>query len=174
MLFRSGAARPDFISLSRHFKESGWNTVGIEANPHFVKMHRDVGNKIVECAVSNYNADNIDFQILVAQDWTGFEGGVVTMEAASALKPYPWVETDLAKGSIYKGRQIIKVRVRTLDYLFENAIGPFSDMAGITKVDVMSVDLEGGELDALRGFTKKAFYPFLFVLECPYSNRNVE
>jgi len=151
-----GAARPDFISQSRHFKENGWNTVGFEANPHFAKMHRDAGNKVIEVALANYIADNVDFQILVATDWAGFEGGVVTMEAASALKPYAHVEADLAKGNIYKGKQIVKVKVRTLDYIFSHP-EEYPQIEGINKIDVMSIDVEGGELDVLRGFTKKNY-----------------
>jgi len=163
-----GAARPDFISLSRHFKENGWTTVGVEANPDFAELHRAAGNRIVQCALSNYIADNIDFQILIARDWSGLPGGVVTMEAASALKPYAHVEVDLQKGALYKGRKIVKVNVRTLDYLFEN------QLSDIKKVDVMSIDVEGGELDVLRGFTKKELYPSIFVIECPYENRGPE
>jgi len=87
------------------------------------------------------------------------------MEAASALKPYSHVEADLAKGQMYKGKTVIKVRVRTLDRLFEE------ELKDVSNVDVISVDVEGGELDVLRGFTKKQFYPKLFVIECPYENR---
>lgn len=161
-----GAARPDFISLSRHFAENGWTTVGVDANPEFAEMHRKAGRRIIECALADYVKDDVDFQILVARDWAGFEGGVVTMEAASALKPYAHVEGQLAAGQHYKGRKIVKVKVRTLDYLFEN------DLKDITKVDVISVDVEGGELDVLKGFTKKELYPAIFVIECPYDNRS--
>jgi FkbM family methyltransferase len=87
------------------------------------------------------------------------------MEAASALKPYIHTEADLKTG-IYKYKKDIKVKVRTLDKLFE------TDMADIKSIDVMSVDLEGGELDAIKGFTKKELYPKVFVIECPYENRN--
>jgi FkbM family methyltransferase len=157
-----GAAGPTFLSLSRHFKESGWETIEIEANPKFVKAQKESGNRVVDCAVSDYNAEEVDFSIFEASQWFG---GVITMEAASALKPYSHVEADLAKGQMYKGKTVIKVRVRTLDRLFEE------ELKDVSNVDVISVDVEGGELDVLRGFTKKQFYPKLFVIECPYENR---
>lgn len=163
-----GAAKPDYLSLSKHFKESGWITIGIDANPEFAEMHRKVGNRIIECAVADYCRDGVDFTILRASDKADYCGGKVTMEASSALKPYPHVENDLKNSGMYKGKEIIKVRVRTLDKLFED------EMTDITGVDIMSVDLEGGELDALRGFTRKNLYPKLFVIECPYGNRNNE
>jgi len=159
-----GAGRPDFISLSRHFFESGWTTVGIEANPEFAQMHRAAGRRVIECAVSNYNKDDENFSIFRATDWAGYAGGVVTMEAASALKPYPHTAADMGKG-IYKYKKDIKVRVRTLDNLFE------TEIADIKKVDVISIDVEGGELDVIGGFAKKELYPKVFVIECPYDNR---
>ena len=157
-----GAAGPMFLSLSRHFKESGWTTIGIEANPEFVKMQRAEGNRVVNCAISDYNAEAANFSILQASQWFG---GTITMEAASALKPYAHVEADLAKGKMYKGKTIIQVRVRTMDRLFEE------DLKDLSKVDVVSIDVEGGEVDVLKGFSKTQFYPKLFVIECPYENR---
>ena len=115
--------------------------------------------------MSDYNSEAADFSVLKASPWFG---GVITMEAASALKPYSHVEADLAKGEMYKGKDVIKVRVRTLDKLFED------EMKDVSKVDVITIDVEGGELDVLRGFTKKAFFPRLFVVECPYENRGNE
>ena len=157
-----GAAGPTFISLSRHFKESGWTTIGIEANPHFVVAQRSEGNRVIECAVSDYNSECAEFSILHASKWFG---GSITMEAASALRPYPHVEADLAKGEMYKGKTVINVRVRTLDRIFEE------DLKDVSNVDVISIDVEGGELDVLRGFTRTSLYPKLFVVECPYENR---
>ena len=162
-----GAARPDFLSLSRHFKETGWSTIGVDANPVFAEMHRQAGNRIINVALSNYIADDVDFQIMFSKDNAGYEGGVVTMESFSSLKPWSHVGSQMTNG-LYKAKKIIKVNVRTLDYLYDH------DLADIKKVDVISIDVEGGELDVLKGLTNKNLYPTLFVIECLYNNRNAE
>ena len=154
-----GAGRPDFISLSRHFKESGWTVVCIEANPEFARLHRETGNRIIECAVSNYNADNVDFTICKTHV-NGF-GGTITMEAASALKAIPRYESA---GDI-RSKEIIKVNVRTLDAILALSL------TDIETIDIITIDVEGGELDVLAGFTQKHMYPKLFVIECLFGDR---
>jgi FkbM family methyltransferase len=160
-----GAARPDFLSLSRHFKESGWNTIGVEPNPYFAKLQRNEGNRVIECALANYISEEANFQILIAYDESKFESGIVTMESASSLIPYPQFENNL---TLYKEQKTIKVKVRTLDHLLSN------ELKDVKKIDVISIDVEGGELEVLKGFTKKELYPYLFVIECLYENKKIE
>jgi FkbM family methyltransferase len=153
-----GAGRPDFLSLSRHFKESGWTVLCIEANPIFAQLHRDAGNRIIECAASNYNADNVDFTICKT-NIAGL-GGTITMEAASALASSPRYEQA---GDI-RSKETIKVRVRTLDAIL-------AAEADIKSIDVMTIDVEGGELEVLGGFKNGALHPGLFVIECLFGDR---
>jgi FkbM family methyltransferase len=153
-----GAGKPDFLSLSRHFKESGWTVVCIEANPAFAKLHRDAGNRIVECAASNYNADSVDFT--VCKTHLHGLGGIVTMEAASALKS----TVRYQKAGAVTSGEIIKVKVRTLDAIL-------AEMPDIKSTDVVTIDVEGGELDVLGGFTQRRLYPHLFIIECLFEDR---
>jgi FkbM family methyltransferase len=153
-----GAGKPDFLSLSRHFKESGWTVICIEANPAFAKLHRDAGNRIIECAVSNYNADNVDFTI--CKTHVDGLGGTITMEAASALTSSPRYE----RAGDIRSKEVIKVKVRTLDAILASE-------PDIKSIDVMTIDVEGGELEVLGGFTQKHLHPGLFVIECLFGDR---
>jgi FkbM family methyltransferase len=166
-LIEIGSAGPDYLSLSKHFKENGWNTIGVEANPYFVGLQKAAGNRIINVALSNYNAENVDFQILIASEKASYEGGKVTMESCSALKPMKGTEAWL-QNAILKEKKTIKVQVRTLDFLFEN------ELSDIKRTDVITIDVEGGELDVLRGFTKKELYPSILVIESLSGDRNAE
>ena len=47
-----GGGTPEFLSMSKHFKESGWRTIIIEPNPFFAEQHRLIGNEVYEFACS--------------------------------------------------------------------------------------------------------------------------
>jgi hypothetical protein len=51
----------------------------------------------------------------------------------------------------------VRVPVRTLDAIF--------DEAGIKQIDFISIDVEGMELDVLRGLSSERFQPKLILLE---------
>ena len=157
-LIEVGAGKPDFISLSKHFKESGWTVICVEANPEFARLHREVGNRIVECAASNYNADDVNFTVCRAH--VSGLGGIITMEGASALKS----TVRYQKAGAVTSGEIIKVKVRTLDSIL-------AEMLDIKSTDVVTIDVEGGELDVLGGFTQRHLYPYLFVIECLFEDR---
>ena len=42
-----GAARPDFLSMSATFRQSGWRVLAIEPNPEFCDMHRAAGHEVL-------------------------------------------------------------------------------------------------------------------------------
>lgn len=157
-----GAARPDFISMSRHFRETGWLTVAIEPNPLFAEMQRLAGVRTIEVAISDYNKDDASFHIYTTNGH--YENGIVSMESFSSLNPWARTQNFIDSGCIQK-EEVIKVTVRTLNYIFENK-EEYPQVADITKVDVMSIDTEGGELDVLRGFSVPHLQPHIYVIEC--------
>ena len=62
-------------------------------------------------------------------------------------------------------RKSIEVETITLDDLL--------DRAGVTKIDFLSIDIEGGEAAALRGFDIGRFRPELVCIEVAGANRDV-
>lgn len=105
---------------------SGGTVVAIEANPNTFKLLE-----------RNLQANNFGIPVQCA---------VTTQTGEVALyMPSDWdVYSSLSTGGLLKGKdnQSFKVAARTLDDVV-------SDLA-LSRVDVVKIDIEGGELDALR------------------------
>ena len=131
MMVEVGGGKPDYLSMSRHWKMNGWKILVIEPNPSFAKMHREAGNDVEECACSDKDIDSTEFHIMHQPS------GVITDESYSALEiRYPQSTGE---------RQTVKVRVRRLDEILKDR--------GIDSIDLLTVDAEGWELEVLRGLS---------------------
>ena len=58
-----------------------------------------------------------------------------------------------------KIREIKKIRSTTLDSIIKNS--PYSNK----KINLLSIDVEGNELNVLKGFDLKKYYPEIIVIE---------
>ena len=143
-----GAAGPEHLSQSKPFKDDGWRSICVEPNPKFAQMHRDCGNEIYECAASSTDGDDIDFHI----------SSNCQAESFSSLG----ISTSLCLGSGYQGRHsiqtsVVKVKVRKLDSILQES--------GVSEIDCLIIDVEGWELDVLKGFNSEKYKPTVIVLE---------
>ena len=59
-----GAGRPDFLSISRFYRDVGWRVVAIEPNPMFCARYRAAGFDILEYACGNHDADDVPFTVV--------------------------------------------------------------------------------------------------------------
>ena len=144
-----GAAGPEHLSQSKPFKDDGWRCICVEANPNFAEMHRQYGNEIYEYAASSSDADDVDFHI----------ASNCQAESFSSLG----VSTSVCVGSGYGGKSSIqtntvKVKVRKLDSILEEA--------GVDQIDYLIIDVEGWELEVMKGFSVSKYSPKVIVLEC--------
>lgn len=150
-----GGATPDFLSMSKHFKDNGWRSIIVEPNPTFAQMHRDAGNEIYEYACDAQNEDNRDFTIF--HQSAAFEGGIVTDQSFSALK----IKEEYLKQTHVtvndSNSTNIKVNVRRLDYIL--------DLANVKKIDILSIDTEGWELEVMKGFDTSKIECNIIILE---------
>jgi FkbM family methyltransferase len=147
-----GSAGPEFLSQSKPFRDIGWRCVCIEPNPKFAKMHRDIGNEIYEYACSYEDKNDVNFE-MVTQPING-----ITYESFSSIE----VNERLALSGYSNGKKdlsinTIKVNVRKLDTILEEA--------KVSKIDYVIVDVEGWELNVMRGFTPSKYQPKVIVLE---------
>lgn len=151
-----GAAGPISMSNSYHFRCNGWKILSIEANPDFCKAYRDIGFNVVECAVGATSCTSSDFSILMSD---------LPPEAASSLGG---VNKDWAKEwSNYGGvgvivraqKKIIQVKVMTLNEIMREF---FHD---VTSIDILDLDVERGEMNALLGFDISKYAPKLCLIE---------
>lgn len=95
---------------------------------------------------------------------------VIGNEMLSCIKPEP----AHVKRCLDEGRQFqeIEVPAVTLDRLIMNerngpwqGNGPYIPKVG-WQIDLVSIDVEGGEMDVLKGFNLKRFRPQVLLIEC--------
>jgi len=152
-----GGGTPEFLSMSRHFKINGWRTVIVEPNPGFAEQHRTFGNEVFECAASDKEEDNADFTIFTQLPNTLSNQHSITDHSFSSLGLK--LKENYEKFGNYAAqaipKQAIKVKVRKLDTIIEEA--------KLSKIDVLAIDVEGWELEVMRGLT--SIMPTIVVLE---------
>jgi len=150
-----GAATPDFISMSRHFREMGWRCICIDPNPKYVEMHRQAGSEIYQYACSYEDKDNVNFQIVHKSD--NYTDDVISDQSYSALKVK---ENYLSHDNITINDLPvvnIKVNMRKLDTVLSQL--------KIKRVDYVSIDVEGWEIEVMRGFNTLKYKPEIILLE---------
>jgi FkbM family methyltransferase len=130
-------------SNTLYFERRDWNCVLVEPNPELARTIRSfrVG-RLFDCAV-------------------GARPGVVMLqipigaETLASVTAEPAHIERMARSS--SQLETIEVRLRTLDDVLEEA--------DVTKVDFITIDVEGYELDALRGFDLARWNPRIVILE---------
>jgi FkbM family methyltransferase len=151
-----GAALPDYLSISASFRTLGWKVVAIEPNPVFCEAHRNAGHEVLQYACSDQDADDMEF-FVVDSGGPEYFGGNVTFESFSSLgirgqfaELHKTVKTDV---------RTIPVKVRTLDRILAE------HEPELDHVDVVAVDVEGWEVNVMRGFDLRRYKPKVVILE---------
>ena len=149
-----GGATPEFLSMSKHFKDNGWRSIIIEPNPTFVEQHKEVGNEVYEFACSYEDRDG-EFTI-VHQEVEAY-GGVVTDHSFSSID----VKENYLNHTNFilteENSKKIKVKIKKLDTIL-------GDLK-INKVDILSIDVEGWEIEVMRGLNTEIIDCKLIVVE---------
>ena len=152
-----GCATPMLLSMSQHFRQNGWRSIGIEPNPKFVSLHRACANEVYAYAASNYDQDDVDF--VVVEDTDAYSNDGLSAHSYSALSIKDRYR-DYQNQAIDAFRQIlIKVKVRRLDTILAE------HCPEIRQIDLLSVDVEGFELEVMRGLDLEAIPVKVIVLE---------
>lgn len=153
-----GASHPVENSCSYHFEKNGWKVIMVEANPFWVPMLQEQrAGKVLNYAASDKNIDEVDF--LIAYLHNHVSGAI------SSLHPDERLVNQYS--SMITGYESVKVSARTIDWILMN------ETSELKSLDVVLLDIEGGELAALRGFDVKLWRPKLFVIENNYEDRDV-
>lgn len=134
-----GANDPIVDSQSFHLEQLGWRGLLIEPLPAYCELlRRHRQSRVIECACSSPENDGKFLPINVA--------GVY-----SSLEP-----TLIAVGA--KIQTVAQVQVRTLDSLLQdNAIAP--------GFELLSIDVEGHEMEVFKGIDLRFWRPRLVLLE---------
>jgi FkbM family methyltransferase len=150
-----GAARPDYLSLSALYRSLGWAVLSIEPNPDFCELHRAQGHQVLQYACGDRDEDGVEFSI-VDSHGAAYEGGTVSFESFSALAIKPEYAQTMPEGVAVRK---ITVDLRRLDTLLaEHA-------PTVSRIDLLTVDVEGWELEVLNGLTFDRYRPRVLIIE---------
>ena len=149
-----GAARPDYLSISGLFRTKGWNVLAIEPNPAYGEHYKRLGIEVLPYACGEHDEDGVDFTVVNSHD-AKYRGGNVTYESWSSLSikdSYSELNPDL-------DRTKIKVNLRRLDSILQ------AHAPDVDQIDIVSIDTEGWELEALSGLDFDRYKPRVLIVE---------
>lgn len=151
-----GAANGIKGSNTLYFEQLGWDALCIEPNPKQFDSLAEHRKNVAHYAVS----DSVG-----KMDLTIFDVGEKNiMSSLTSLKPDERLVE--AHEHIINNSYKVEVEVETLPNILEIAKYP-------TKIDFISVDTEGTELDVLKGFDFDRYDVSLFVVENNYDDAEI-
>jgi FkbM family methyltransferase len=132
------------FSNTLSFEQYGWSGMCVEAHPDYIellKMNRPL-SEVVHAAVTNKNQEAITF-------YANSRGSLSTLDKS--------LESHFARyGKFFTGFEEIQVPAMTIDTIIGNKYA---------NIDLVSIDIEGGEPEALEGFSLHRYFPRVLVLE---------
>ena len=137
------------LSNSLSLELIGWNTVCIEPNPKFFKLlksNRPRSANVNVAVVGNDEIERIDFY---AEELGVLSG--CKIDEADIKERYK------KRGIDYESPEVISIDAMTLNEVIKNH--------SIDEVDIISIDVEGFELEVLEGIDFTKTRPKLFIIE---------
>jgi FkbM family methyltransferase len=152
-----GAATGITGSNTYKFEQNGWDVLCIEPNPELYNVCSQHRKNAINCAVGSKERDDATFTVFCV--------GEGNQEAISSLVvDQRLIETHK---HLIKGVKKITVPVKRLDTILkENNF--------LSKIDFISIDTEGTELDVLRSLDFVKHDPTLFVIENNFNDTLIE
>jgi len=134
------------FSNTYSFEQAGWTGICIEAHPDYIELLRRnrPNSKIVHAAVADFDREHINF-------YANSRGSLSTLNADLE-------EEFRGYGEYFTGWEVKQVPVRTLDTILSLHAAP----AGF---DILSIDVEGGEVAVLQGLNLDKFSPRVIIAE---------
>jgi len=149
-----GAARPEFLSMSALYRLKDWKVLAIEPNPAYQRHYAALGLEVLPYAVGDHEGDDVEFSV-VNSHGTDYRGGNLSYESYSSLAIKDSYDTPANSLDISK----ISVRLRTLDSILQQ------HAPEVDQIDIISIDIEGWELEALSGLSFDRYRPKLLIVE---------
>ncbi len=139
------------------FEERGWNGLCIEAHEGYIDLLvRNRPNSIVyHCAVGEKDEEQVAF-------YANARGSLSTLDAGKE----EYFKTRFGKW--FTGFEQQTVRKKRLDSVFKEC--------GVPEIDILSLDIEGYEIEALRGIDLACYQPRVLLVEAdgPEDEQNLE
>lgn len=157
--FDVGAFEPITISNSYHFEQNGWDCYCFEANTEGIPLLKKYRKNVFNYAISNKDLESVTFNVVFQSGWTA---GFSAIEISDEYKNI--FNFDMLNPQVKQ----ITVPQRTLNTIIENEI------PDLKKIDIISIDIEGGELNCLYGLDIKKYNPSVLVIENVNNNANIK
>jgi FkbM family methyltransferase len=140
-----GANDPSFCSVTKHFYRRGWSGINVEPVPSLHEKLRHARPRDI-----NLNLGLSD------------RGGTLTFFVSPAVTGWSTFSPDLAAAYRRRGMVITEqvIPVLTLTELFQTYVS--------RPVDFLKIDVEGHELEVIRGIDWGACRPRVLVVECAW------
>ena len=148
VFFDIGAFDPIEISNSYHFEQNGWDCYLFEANPDLIPNLQSKRAHVYNYALYDTDKEQTTFHVVHNGTWTA---GFSAIElSADYEKRFP------CNTKTIKTVQVPQKKLNTV---------LASELPHIKNIDIMSIDIEGGELKMLQGFDLQTYGPKVIVIE---------
>jgi FkbM family methyltransferase len=156
VFFDVGAFDPIKISNSYHFEKNGWRTFCFEANTSLIpelKLHRE---NVYNYAIAECDKDSVTFNVVISGGWAaGF----------SAINIDPRYIEKWGDG--ISSQSTITVPQKSLNSLL------LEEIKDVEHIDILSIDVEGGELNVLKGLDIEKYKPTIILVEDVFDDREL-
>lgn len=133
------------FSNTLYFEEKGWRGVCVEAHAGYIDLIKKnrPNSQICHCAAGEADEDAVFY----AND----RGSLSTLDKT---KEHNWKKNYKKYFSGFKEQKVNKVRLSSL-----------FDRLGVSDIDILSLDIEGYEIEALKGLDLSKHRPRILVIE---------
>ena len=161
IFFDVGAFEPIHISNSHHFYLDGWDVYAFEANPAKIPLLEQHRQHVFNYAVSEHDSvEPLPFEnVVINGDWTASFSAIKVSEKYKEI--FGWNDND-------RRVETVMVKQKTLNTIIREEIPDLSH------IDIMSLDIEGYELECLKGLDLIKYPPKVIVLENADHNQEIK
>lgn len=133
------------FSNTLFFEERGWQGLCIEAHNDYIEILRKnrTGSNVIHAAVGATNKSEVSFYA----DKRGSLSSLDQSKEEELKRDYP----------SFTGFKKQIVPLKTLDRIF--------DENSVQEIDILSLDIEGGEINALKGLNFSKYEPTVLIIE---------
>ena len=143
-----GAFEPIRISNSYHFEKNGWNVYCFEANPESIQYLLEHRKNVFNYAIYDEDRESVNFNIVESNGWTAGFSAIELDEGISNYFPCS-----------NKKIKVVSVPQKCLNSILN------SELSSVNDIDILKIDIEGGELKCLKGLNLEKYRPKIILLE---------
>ena len=141
------------LSNTYFFEQRGWSGICIEPHPEYFLRCQQARPRSMCLNVACVAGDDVD-HVELFTEVSGLYSGVLGGREEDLRERY-----QRGWGLEFEGLNPIVVPARTLNSILSESLPPGAE------IDFVSIDVEGTELDVLRGFDLRTYHPRVLVVE---------